>query len=584
MTSHISEKTPLRRAVRRSHSKHPAETDTSPDLMRRAIESPDPSAMAPETMLQLQRVYGNQYVSRLVQSGRPPAIQACKDCGDDSMIHTQRMDIAQRAESVRHGGGCGCPSCGRIQRENEDDEDGGEAVAEVALSEAELIDNWVATSTVKGFLSIKKPRSTAMKQIDTAVATYKSGSGMPGNIDLQITNLTEVKAKITAWRRVENTKNATRVSLVKKLELLVDAKLIEQNQRKAAKALRQAQAEIMFDRMALSGGMDQYAKRAGSFDNAGVLESNADYDMSDPTKGIQVKDKPDSVATAFTLPRNDDGTLSDEAIEMMNRVDTKQLKDGAVEKAKAGSLNIAEGVTQEQIQGIASGNLNSVTGKTQYPELENALNPSEEDDAPVTESIDCGGVSMNVTYNKSDSNFGPRLGLLKAAIQKVLGAGFSVPSMSVNMPKFGRQLTITADCQIKSSGSTERAMFVAPDFIHMSSEGLNNPITNKKKDGTFEFSSTEFDASGVGTVVHELGHALHYHQSPSKYHELAFTSLKGLKDAEDKPINIADVVSTYGSQKPREFVAEVFLGLMYGRKYPPKVMEMYNAFGGPKKG
>ncbi len=46
--------------------------------------------------------------------------------------------------------------------------------------------------------------------------------------------------------------------------------------------------------------------------------------------------------------------------------------------------------------------------------------------------------------------------------------------------------------------------------------------------------------------------------------------------------NVAETVSGYAGQKPREFVAEVFLGLVYGRTFSSDVLEMYQGLGGPK--
>jgi hypothetical protein len=312
--------------------------------------------------------------------------------------------------------------------------------------------------------------------------------------------------------------------------------------------------------------------------------NNDKYDVSDPIKGIQTENM-ESVETALSLPRAEDGSLSPEAVTMMDNVDTATLWDKALEKATGGKLEIAKGVTTEQLQEIANKNKNTVTNKTSFPELTNAITPSIEEDKPVTETFTVGGVAMTITYNKSDVNFQARFEMFKAAIEKVQSAGYTVPSFTVNMPKFGRQISVTADCEIKASGAVERAMFVAPNQIVLSSEGINNPIDSKTGGDEYAFSSTGFDPSGVATIVHEIGHALHRHQNGGRYHELSFTALKSIKgDDNMTAINFEKVVSKYGSQKPRELVAEVFLGLVYGKKYPGQLMEAYNAFGGPTQG
>jgi hypothetical protein len=86
-----------------------AETAMSSELLRRTVENPT-SANA-STILQLQRTYGNQFVSRMMRK-HTPDIQACADCGDEQTIHTMRDDAAP--ESTQHGPGCSCGGCGRV--------------------------------------------------------------------------------------------------------------------------------------------------------------------------------------------------------------------------------------------------------------------------------------------------------------------------------------------------------------------------------------------------------------------------------------------------------------------------------------
>jgi hypothetical protein len=41
-------------------------------------------------------------------------------------------------------------------------------------------------------------------------------------------------------------------------------------------------------------------------------------------------------------------------------------------------------------------------------------------------------------------------------------------------------------------------------------------------------------------------------------------------------------VSGYAMGNPREFVAEVFLGLVYEKEFSPDVLALYDALGGPR--
>ena len=145
----------------------------------------------------------------------------------------------------------------------------------------------------------------------------------------------------------------------------------------------------------------------------------------------------------------------------------------------------------------------------------------------------------------------------------------------------GRSISINGECQAIVKNSTSRAVYVAPNFMHISSENMNNPLTQKASNdkSKFKFSSTAFDPSGVGTIIHEFGHAMHRANDGGKFHELFGTSFK----EGDQYLMVRDQVSEYAT-KPREFVAEVFLGLVYGKKYSKEVMDMYAAFGGASKG
>lgn len=108
MTSRISVKANPSQTIRRA----PAPTADSPissELLRRAVENP--ASANPATILQLQRMHGNQFVSRIMRK-QMPDIQACSDCGDEQTIHTMRADNA--AESSQHGPGCSCGGCGRL--------------------------------------------------------------------------------------------------------------------------------------------------------------------------------------------------------------------------------------------------------------------------------------------------------------------------------------------------------------------------------------------------------------------------------------------------------------------------------------
>jgi len=76
-----------------------------------------------------------------------------------------------------------------------------------------------------------------------------------------------------------------------------------------------------------------------------------------------------------------------------------------------------------------------------------------------------------------------------------------------------------------------------------------------------------------GTVVHEIGHAIHHYTSRVEW------SRDQLDLKEDA---IAGKVSRYAQTNAKEFVAETFTGLVYGKEYDDDVMGLYQSLGGPE--
>lgn len=97
-------------------------------------------------------------------------------------------------------------------------------------------------------------------------------------------------------------------------------------------------------------------------------------------------------------------------------------------------------------------------------------------------------------------------------------------------------------------------------YIFISKSNLTKPVSER------------FDS-----LFHEIGHWLHFQQMPP------------LKECREI-WNSADVekiqhdVSEYAAKKKdgREFVAEVFKGLVKGKRYDDYIMELYNRLKGPK--
>lgn len=295
---------------------------------------------------------------------------------------------------------------------------------------------------------------------------------------------------------------------------------------------------------------------------------------------------------ALSLPRLADGSLSPDAIAIMNEEQGKESQGYIDEGRKGGFKNApidkagmrALAKTLKKV-GVGPGDaqLNAISGKSRMPELLNLLKPlsgkslgayqaaTGKADESVVSSVESGGITMHVYHGTSDVNFKPRLKMFEGAIERIQGAGFKLPSsLLVHLPKFGRQIDVKALCAI---GGTPRAVFNPPNFIHLSSAIVGNPIDDKKGGESFQTLSSNLDPEGPATVVHEMGHLMHFQSSASNFYSL--------QSASHRQPMVARKVSTYATNSPREFVAEVFLGLVYGKAFDDDVIQMYQGLGGP---
>jgi len=98
----------------------------------------------------------------------------------------------------------------------------------------------------------------------------------------------------------------------------------------------------------------------------------------------------------------------------------------------------------------------------------------------------------------------------------------------------------------------------------------NNWEAGKKQSKRFETTST---------LDHEMGHILHYQNSPTTFNAM----LKTYKTpANTVSPTVKKHVSTYAGSDKLEFVAEVYSGKVAGKTYPAAVNKLYADLKGPK--
>ncbi|MCX5345592.1 glycosyltransferase [Streptomyces atratus] len=432
------------------------------------------------------------------------------------------------------------------------------------VGDSEIIDSWRALSTLP-----RARRSNALRRIDTAVHEWANGGRqLPGAHDTNQRQLEAILDAVEAWKSGKNGPS-DRTGAVDRLTAHVRSERDDLHQRIAERA---HQAQLL----------DRYAR--------------IHPDVSD-FAGRRLPDRVDpannTTHNIFTGDRTHHGALSDDALDAADELSRQQLA-AKRDQAAAGGVTVDAGVSGDRVRELMESARNDLTRSTLYPELNSYLDRANQAEAldtgshlgnltPVVEDIH--GTQVTVHGDPTDSLRDARIDNFRKAVITVQEAGFHVPDIELHLPKYGRFLEVHNDLVVeRSGGRLQRAEYLAPNAVIASPDVVGNPLTNKLAGNRYRYLSTELDPSGVGTMVHELGHFLHYANARAQYHDLAFTQFAGRsgQDGDAVPHQAHALgVSAYAAGNPREFVAEVFTGLVYGKPFSPEVMRMYHGLGGP---
>ena len=280
--------------------------------------------------------------------------------------------------------------------------------------------------------------------------------------------------------------------------------------------------------------------------------------------------------------KNADGTLTDEALD---ELDAKEIEDARklIATARSASPEVNPSIDHDKLRELidSDDNKNELTGRTQLPELANLSDSNDEAQGEVTQTLP--GTVVTVTYDKSDVHAAERIAALNAALKLIYKTPVGVPPLDVYFPKYGRKITVNSDCTAQVGAKIADAVFHPPAFLAVSSANTGNPKTDEAGVGELKFLSAALGADDalMHTIIHEIGHAVHYHNARGRFYNLNFAFFKG-KAASGRTYQkiAATEVSDYGSN-PREMVAEVFVGAVTGKKqFSDTIWEMYLAFGG----
>lgn len=175
----------------------------------------------------------------------------------------------------------------------------------------------------------------------------------------------------------------------------------------------------------------------------------------------------------------------------------------------------------------------------------------------------CGGTNYTVFSDKGDQMLSAKRSAIDHALRTLAGKRYTWTS---GISFYLSDKTMTIAYHRDSDGSSETAIVFLGGSIN-------------KRDGLAGVAHRVAPAGGVefakAVIIHELGHNLHARNNAA----MVFSG----SDLENKykMTDLAIEVSPYATKNPLEFVAEAFVGLVYGYKYSAGVMAKYNEWGGP---
>ncbi|MFF4792916.1 hypothetical protein ACFY2M_24790 [Streptomyces sp. NPDC001276] len=411
--------------------------------------------------------------------------------------------------------------------------------------EGDVIDEWMTLLGAGGLVR----RSSALNAIDQALATWNSGSRTtPRRFDDNQREINAILLAISRWRVSEAGENRETRNAVDRLESRLGAELRDLRQRREA---MRGQLELRRRYNQISPHLQDWAERkaTGHDIDPGRLKPHA----------------------LFTAERNRQGGLTEQAVRIGDEMAQGDFDSALRAKIKSGVL--VHQLSDEQVLALVKKNTSTSDWRASYPELQSyferpdkrtRIDQGSSQDRWIKEEAIVGDALVTLHYDPSGVGHEQRRKQVLDSVQRLARHGVPVSGLEYYFPKYGRDIRIGARGEIRVSPVGSIAQFFAPNKIIVSPHntlGLTGDTGHV--DGTVE-----------GVLDHEGGHAAHRAWNGSVFHDLTATTFIG------DGAGIAHGVSEYASQDPREFVAEVFTGLLRGRSYSRQVLDMYKALGG----
>jgi hypothetical protein len=178
----------------------------------------------------------------------------------------------------------------------------------------------------------------------------------------------------------------------------------------------------------------------------------------------------------------------------------------------------------------------------------------------VQERYTYNGQSCLIFKESADGQAAAKVACAKKAVKTIVDKNFNLP----NELRF----YCTSAYEAQNRAFNKDANWGDIGYITLGTTALSNG----RADATSAMNIPGF-VKGDITCIHEIGHVLHAHARGDDFHDPA-SNLTGA------PAN-AGQVSGYAGMNRKEFVAEVFAGLMVGRHFSTAVMDEYMGYGGP---
>jgi hypothetical protein len=178
-----------------------------------------------------------------------------------------------------------------------------------------------------------------------------------------------------------------------------------------------------------------------------------------------------------------------------------------------------------------------------------------------TEDGVCHGQQYTIFKDKDDPNASAKAKAVHKAVEKIVLKGVAIPA--------GLKVYCTSFYEAQNRAFSRDSAWNAVANVILGPAAL----VGGRADA---LSGTGAGGCNKPTItcIHEIGHVLHAHGAGDAFFETDSNIVAG------PPVNAGEV-SGYAAQNKKEFIAEVFAGLILGITYSPNCMQEYTTLSGP---